>query len=251
MKRLVFALLFFSLCRIAASQEPYPADASFSELPRYEDSDIVIAYEGFTVCYDTLKKNPVWVAYRLSSARTQGEIGRESRFTCDDRFPWPQARTGDYSYSGFDRGHMAPAADMKWSKKAMKDCFHMTNICPQTPELNRKVWKVLEDRCRDWARKFGYVYIVCGPLFESSEPCTIGVNEVAVPDAFFKAIVAPSEDSFQSIGFIFANDRENQRLNLGKITVDSVEVRSGLDLFYRMEESIEQHTDWEIWGLEP
>jgi len=218
-----------------------------NELPEIDSLDIILHYTGFTVRYDTLNRIPVWVAYELSSEETEGESGRESRFTTDNNFKWPQATTKDYSKSGYDRGHMAPAADMKWSPEAMKDCFHLTNICPQSPNLNRRDWKMLEERCRDWARQFGSILIVCGPLVESDSLGTIG-NGVRVPDAFFKAVATKKDSSFQGIGFIFNNTDEQQHIWTRTVSIDSIEVRSGLNLFYGMSEEAEKDFDTIFWG---
>jgi len=248
MKKLLSLYLFIILsCGISVGQENH--DTTFLELPQISSSDIVIKYEGFTVCYDTLNKIPVWVAYQLTAEETKGAIGREGSFTQDKDFSWPQANTRDYSNSGYDRGHMAPAADMKWSEKAMKDCFHLTNICPQNPSLNRRDWKALEDRCRDWAQRFGYIYIVCGPIIENESPETIGANNVTVPDAFFKAVVTCSDSTFQGIGFIYENAAEVQRMQSCTVTIDSVEVRTGLNLFQRLDEKVEQSFEKHFWGL--
>ena len=66
----------------------------------------------------------------------------------------PQTSTGDYTKSGYDRGHMAPAADMKWNKQAMEESFYMSNICPQNPNLNRGDWNDLEEKSRQMAKKY-------------------------------------------------------------------------------------------------
>ena len=111
---------------------------------------------------------------------------RTDKFLPDPDVRGAKAYSNDYTKSGYDRGHMAPAADMKWSKQAMAESFYMSNICPQNPNLNRGDWNDLEEKSRQWAKKYGAVYIACGPVYDHGKPKRIGNNKVAVPDAFYK-----------------------------------------------------------------
>ncbi|MCQ2182165.1 MAG: DNA/RNA non-specific endonuclease [Bacteroidales bacterium] len=102
------------------------------------------------------------MAYELTSEEVDGRVPRAGGFSMDLNYEGTQAMREDYSNSGWDKGHMAPAADMKWSQQAMYECFPLTNICPQNHELNGKDWQNLEKLCRTWAKEYGKVYIVCG-----------------------------------------------------------------------------------------
>lgn len=101
---------------------------------------------------------------RTHQAKTQGNIKRNERFIADPVVKGGMANNSDYSRSGFDKGHMAPAADMKWSNEAMKESFYFSNVCPQHPELNRRKWKTLEDKVREWAVADSAILIICGPV---------------------------------------------------------------------------------------
>ena len=109
--------------------------------------------------------------------------------------------------SGYDRGHMAPAADMKWSKQAMEESFYMSNICPQNPNLNRGDWNDLEEKSRQWAKKYGAVYIACGPIYDTKRPKRIGNNKVAVPHAFYKVILINDKKNTASHRIYFPQQR--------------------------------------------
>ena len=102
-------------------------------------------------------------------------LGTPFTVTIDKFLPDPDVRgakaySNDYTKSGYDRGHMAPAADMKWSKQAMAESFYMSNICPQKPQPEPRRLEDLEEKSRQWAKKYGAVYIACGPVYDHGKP---------------------------------------------------------------------------------
>ena len=152
-------------------------------------SEQIIQHKGFTVSYNETLLIPNWVCWSLTSEEASAEaVSRTDEFLPDPAAKGRQADTRDYSNTGYDRGHMAPAADMKWDKEAMIESFYMTNICPQDRELNAGIWLETEQKCRWWAKRYGTVWIACGPLFVRSEAKALGNSDVAVPDAFFKVM---------------------------------------------------------------
>lgn len=153
--------------------------------------------------------------------------------------------TGDYSNSGYDRGHMCPAADNKWDKQAMRESFYMTNICPQHHNLNRGDWKELEDDCRRWVEESGTIYIVCGPILYKNDISYIGKErKIRVPNAFFKVILAGlDEGSPRAIGFFYKNASGNNPLDHYVNSVDQVERITGLDFFSQLPDDIEDEIE--------
>ena len=151
--------------------------------------EIRLQRTAFTLSYNDFYKTPNWVAWELTREETEGTESRKSKFEPDPDLPEPRVEHSDYTNSGYDRGHMAPAADMKWSGKAMEESFYMSNICPQNRKLNRDDWGDLEEKCRVWAEKYGRVYIACGPIYDKKSPKRIGKHKVAVPDRFFKVVI--------------------------------------------------------------
>ena len=138
---------------------------------------------------------------------------------------------------------MVPAADMKWSEKAMRESFYMTNICPQNQNLNRGDWNDLEELARDWARKYGNIYIACGPIVYH-ENVTIGNNHrIVVPSAFYKVFLRKDNSSWTSIGFMFENEAGNKPLMTYMTSVDDIENITGIDFFYNLPDSIEEHIE--------
>ena len=218
------------------------------EIPAYTypgkyKNEIVLHRTGYTVSYNVYYKNPNWVAWELTREETKGETDRYDKFMPDPDLPEPRVVHKDYTRSGYDRGHMAPAADMKWSKQAMIESFYMSNICPQVGNLNRGDWNDLEELCRNWAEKYGRIYIACGPIFDSKSPKRIGEHKVAVPDRFFKVILIYNRKNPIAMGFIFKNIAHSQDIEKYMVTVDSVENVTGMDFFSKLPDNVENRIE--------
>ena len=210
----------------------------------------LIEYEGYTVSYNPEAKIPVWVKYELERSEVDGPYTRNGlNFRRDKSVDLPQASDDDYRNSGWSRGHMAPAGDFKWSEDAMGDTFYFTNCCPQNQSLNAGQWSTLEDKVRLWAKKYGKVVVYTGPIIGSNEYGTIGDNQVVVPDAFFKAVLSGN----QAIAFVMFNCAKNENMQKCSMTVDQLELLTGLDLFPelddRVEEQIESTYSLKYWNL--
>lgn len=246
-----FAVLLCVFANACGSQEYGVHDVPEGlpmELPAIGPQDVILKYEGFVVNYNTRRLIPNWVAYELSAEELDGDLERSGRFGMDMGYKGRQARREDYSNSGWDKGHMAPAADMKWSRKAMEQSFYLTNVCPQDHELNSKAWNTLEKYVRNWARRYGRVWVVCGPYVKSGNPKTIGEKKVIVPDGFFKAVLRHDAQGYHSIAFLFGNNSSKQQVRKASVSVNEVEDLVGFDLFTNLddayEEEVESQIDW-------
>lgn len=233
------------------------AEADALEIPATQPTGSggqLLRREGYALSYNADYKTPQWVAWELTRKETYGKEERTDKFLPDPDVRGAKAYAGDYTQSGYDRGHMAPAADMKWSRRAMEESFYLSNICPQNTNLNRGDWNDLEEKCRQWARRFGSIYIACGPIYDTKRPERIGNNKVAVPDAFYKVVLALGPKAPKAIGFIFANKAGHKALRKYAVTVDSVEKRTGIDFFPALpdeiENRIEAEFDMEEWSSE-
>lgn len=217
--------------------------------PRQEQ---IIEHIGYTVSYNSNWLLPNWVAYELTPSETRGTEKRSNRFVADPFVKEGGANNDDYARSGYDKGHMAAAADMRWSSEVMKESFYFSNICPQHPELNRRRWKELEEKSRRWAMADSAIVIVCGPIVASNYQ-RMGKNQLAIPTKFFKVILAPYASPPRAIGFIFENDRAVEPLRRYAVTVDSVESVTKMDFFSalpdRLENAIEAYTDTFKWDI--
>jgi len=211
----------------------------------------ILKRTGYVASYNKTTLLPNWVAWHLTAERTEGSAKRSGvDFAEDTEVPEPRATDWDYYNSGYDRGHMCPAADNKWSKKAMEESFLFTNMCPQNGNLNRGDWNEMEMACRKWAKKYGDLYIVCGPILYKGKHKTIGKNKVVVPEAFFKVVLRTGDDP-QAIGFIYKNTSGNRPKDSYVNTVDEVERITGIDFFPSLPDDVvkkvEAECDLGLW----
>ncbi len=218
-----------------------------------EQDGVLIEHEGFTLLFDTKTMCPRWVAWELTAEETRGKVSRSGvDFKPDDQVPEQyQVASWDYNGGHYGRGHMCPAGDMKWSQQAMQDCHYMTNICPQTAELNKTWWEHLERACRSWARQDGSVQIVCGPVF-SDNPKRFGKkHRMAVPKGFYKVVLSLKEGKEKAIGFYYTNDDAPQPMEDAVRSVDDIEQLTGIDFFSSLpdeqEDRLEAMTDLRSW----
>ena len=238
----LFILLLFSCVATTFAQK---INLSNVEIPVINDnrSNRIITHKGYTVSYNYDWKIPNWVAYELTDWEVEGEVPRYDRFKPDPMVPQnATATTNDYKYSGFDRGHMAPAADMKWDEQAMKESFYLSNICPQNPNLNGGVWKDLEEQVRDLASQKGRIFVVCGPIVNNTLN-TIGENKVVVPQAFFKVLLQEDGGKIHTIGFVYENVSGRKPMASYAMSVDEVEEITNIDFFCSLPDKIERQTE--------
>ena len=202
----------------------------------------IIRRKGYTTSYNSDTRCPNWVAWHLTDAHTRGAAQRGSEvFTEDTSVARPRATDNDYYNSRYDRGHMCPAGDNKWNKEAMTESFLFTNICPQNHGLNKYEWNDLEILCRDWAREYGAIDIVCGPVY-SGTPKQIGKNKVCVPEAFYKVVLCRKGQP-KAIGFLYQNVGKKQPMQAAVRTVDEIEALTGIDFFPALDDKTENRIE--------
>ena len=215
------------------------------EIPKTSKGIIqqVIKHVGYTTSYNTNWLIPNWVAYELTNEEVKGTVPRpQTEFEPDPKVKGKVATHYDYSNSGYTRGHMAPAADMKWSAQVMTESFYLSNICPQDRGLNGGTWLKLEEAVRDWARAQSPIYVVCGPIMGETFD-TIGDNAVAIPNGFFKVVCKRVNGLYFTIGFIFPNKDVKGSIFDYSCTVDEVEKVTGFDFFSALPDSIEKNVE--------
>lgn len=220
-------------------------------------NEVLLFKKQFIVSYSLKHLCPNYVCWSLTRERAESEeCKRSDRFEEDivisER---SRVQTSDYSNSGYDRGHMCPAADNRNDADAMRQSFFMTNICPQSHSLNAGAWKELEEFCRSWASDYGTLYICCGPIFDKAKPKTIGNRKgikISVPDRFFKVLLYMGREP-KAIGFIYANERCTKDIRDYAVSVDEVEKITGLDFFHQLDDKTEKAVEGRCkpaeWGL--
>ena len=215
--------------------------------PLTDRPEQILKRRAYTTSYNNKSKTPNWVAWHLTKAHTYGDHQRKNEVFFEDETIESSLRATDNDYynSRYDRGHMCPAGDNKWDAQAMRESFLFTNICPQNHGLNKYEWNDLEIQCRDWAREYGAIDIVCGPIFSSTgDQKTIGRNKVWVPDAFFKVVLCRGREP-KAIGFIYENRGGQQRMSDCMCTVDDVERLTGIDFYPLLADDVERRIEAE------
>ena len=223
----VFLAFCLLLCR---AQEPRPQYDNLA-LGVPGEADAIVDRPGFALGYIEYHEQPAWVIYKLTRNEVLNKTAKRSnRFREDPEIPTGSAAPSDYRKSGYDRGHLAPAADMGFSARTMADSFYMSNMSPQTPQFNRGVWKDLEEQVRRFALDEGEIYVVTGPILPAVKTITIGSSRVTVPTHFYKVVydLTPPQ---KMIAFILPNAGSRADLRTFAVTVDQVEERTGLDFF--------------------
>lgn len=208
------------------------------------DSEL-IHYTGMTVSFNPTLHIPNWVAYELTADEARGDEPRTNRFAADPDVSGC-ADPDDYRNTGFDRGHMAPAADMKWSSEAMRESFYMTNIAPQEHRLNSGAWSKLESKCRERALRDSAVIIITGPVSTDPVEMHIGTTGVAVPARFFKVILSPYTVPPTAIGFVMPNGYVEGGIQASAVSVDEVEAITGHDFFSALPDEIENEVEQKV-----
>ncbi|MDE6010500.1 MAG: DNA/RNA non-specific endonuclease [Muribaculaceae bacterium] len=199
-------------------------------------------YEGFTLSFNRSNGTPDWVGWELLGSETEGDVQRKNNFWADRDVPGSPT-PDDYRNSGYDKGHLCPAADQKWSDRAMTDCFVMTNMTPQTHALNGGAWNTLEGKERIWAKRDSALIIVAGPIYAETDTERIGKSGVRVPSAFFKVLLAPYVKEPRAIGFVYPNMAAPGNMQNYAMSVDEVEELTGLDFFSTLPDDLEQRIE--------
>ena len=217
-------------------------------------ADKIVNRFGYALGFSRFFHQPLWVAYRLTAGEANPRT-KESRreFYQDPDIPG-SANPRDYARSGYDRGHLAPAADMAFTNIAMIESFSMANISPQEPAFNRDVWLRLENAVRDIATREGSIFIVTGPVFAdgAKDAKYIANGKIRVPEYFYKVILDETPPE-KTIAFIIANKGHKGSLEAFAVTVDDVEEATGLDFFSGLpdekEEALERTCNYKDWRI--
>lgn len=217
-----------------------------AEIPGHQ----IVWYSGYVLSYNEAHEQPDWVAYTLTADELAGPATRTNDYRPDTLIITGSAELADYAKSGYDRGHLAPAADFKWSYQAMSESFLMSNKSPQTPGFNRGIWLRLEREVRDWASANQTIHVVTGPVLTPNAEYA-KLNQVTIPTAFYKVILDLTEPELKGIGFVLPNGSSQADLATFAVSIDSVEALTGLDFFPALddaqEESLESQFNPDLW----
>ncbi|MCX6268840.1 MAG: DNA/RNA non-specific endonuclease [Bacteroidetes bacterium] len=234
-----------------SSAEIHPTSIPNLELPKANPKDQIITHIAYTLSFNKTCHVANWVAYELTSEETVSVVKRNNKFVPDPLLTSCTLTNADYNGSGYDRGHLAPSADMCFSYETMAESFYLSNMTPQNPSFNRGIWSKLEKQVRQWALDEKAVYVVTGSVLTKGLPA-IGSDRITVPAYFYKVILDYTEPEIKGIGFIMPNAGSQEPLQHFAVTIDSVERVTGTDFFFQLpddqEKVIESTIDLSKWS---
>jgi len=229
-------------------------DIDSLELPKFKSSMQIVRHSAYTVSYNESYEHSNWVAYELLCDETIKVAERKDNFRPDPKVLTGTAEVSDYRRSGYDRGHLMPAADNSFSAKAMSESFYFSNMSPQEPGFNRGIWRILEEQVRVWACQYDKLYVITGGILKPGLK-TIGKNNVSIPEYYFKTLLVYNEDKQSSISFLMKNESSSSDILSFAVPTDSIEKLTEYDFFPRLDDSIEEEVennvnlnDWYIAG---
>ncbi len=194
-----------------------------------------VRHAAMVLNYNEQHEQANWVAHIITPEIIQGNRSRSNDFRQDSLVSTETPVTEDYWDSGFDRGHLAPSADFRWSKKALSESYFYSNMSPQRPELNREIWAELEGKLREVVvRENAQVYVVTGGVLEDSLPSIGVVNRVSIPKYYYKVALMHTENQKKGIGFIVPNGATHYPLMSFAVSIDSVEKLTGINFFPKL-----------------
>lgn len=236
-------------------------DLDLFGLPALETGEEVIQHSAMSLVYDEEHEQAKWVAHIIIPDVITGNFSRSNDFRPDPKIPGGSAveadyflkyplRNGDFEYDGFgyDRGHLAPSADFRWSSIAISESYFYSNMSPQVPELNREKWAELEGALRGYMYRnpTSQLYVVTGPVLRPNLPkVDRSINKVSIPETFFKVIVDLKLE--RGIGFLMQNNEYNRTLYSCAVSIDSVEQLTGIDFYHKVEDVVEENVEKQLF----
>lgn len=202
----------------------------------------IVHHEGYSLSYSEPYEQAEWVAYELKKSHLSNTNFKRPYFEVDKAVKTGAADWRNYKSSGYDRGHLCPAGDRKYSKQAHDETFLTSNITPQEHAFNSGIWNTLEQKVRYWASKYDGVFVVTGGVLKGSMK-TIGSERVAVPNQFYKVLIDINSGEVKMIAFLMPHKNSNKPLYDFVVSVDSIEKLTGIDFFPQLEDALENELE--------
>lgn len=231
----IFLLAFYILLISCKSDDIQPTNTSLEPKSAGE----IVKHTYYTLAYSEADEQAYWVFYHLTPELINGTQSRTDDFRPDPLVSTGSASLDDYKGSGYDRGHLCPAADMTLNKTSMSESFYLSNMSPQLPSFNRGIWSKLEDRVRQWVVEYGDLYVVSAGIL-TDKLGVIGADEVTIPKAYYKVIYSEKNGM---IALVLPNQGSTTGLDQFVVSVDEVEKQTGIDFFSGLDDKVESQLE--------
>lgn len=202
----------------------------------------IVHHEGYSLSYSEAHEQAEWVAYELKKSHLSSSNHKRPYFEIDDAVKTGAASWRNYKNSGYDRGHLCPAGDKRYSKFAHDETFLTSNITPQEHQFNSGIWNKLEQKVRYWARKYDGIFVVTGGVLKGDMK-TIGDERVAVPNQFYKVLIDNNTGKTKMIAFLMPHKDSNKPLYEFVVSVDAIEKLTGIDFFSELDDALENELE--------
>ncbi len=202
----------------------------------------VIHHKGYSLSYSEPHEQAEWVAYELKKSHLSNTNFKRPYFEIDKAVKTGAANWRNYKKSGYDRGHLCPAGDRRYNQLAHDETFLTSNISPQEHKFNSGIWNTLEQKVRYWASKYDGVFVITGGVL-SGKMETIGVEEVSVPNQFYKVLIDNNSGETKIIAFLIPHKNSNKPLYEFVVPVDTIEKLTGIDFFPQLDDNIEDRLE--------
>jgi len=212
----------------------------------------VVHHEGYSLSYSEPHEQAEWVAYELKRSHLSNTNFKRPYFEVDNAVKTKAAHWRNYKKSGYDRGHLCPAGDRKYTKAAHDETFLTSNISPQKHDFNAGVWNRLEQKVRYWASKYDGVFVISGGVLKGNMK-TIGKEKVSIPNQFYKVIIDNNSGDTKMLAFLLDHEDSNKPLYQFVVSVDKVEKLTGIDFFSELDDSkedkLEASSSYKDWSF--
>jgi endonuclease G len=222
-------------------------------LPAPLMNEEIVEHSAMILSYNEEHEQANWVMHMVTKDILYGTTGRTNDFRPDPKVSTGTADSVDYWNSGYDRGHLAPSADFRWSRDALSESYYYSNMSPQVPEMNRGAWAKLENQVREWAVDNDEVIVFTGPVLKPELPkVQQGSFRLSIPEAYYK-IVVDLNDSIphKAIAFLFPNKDVTYDIQRYVVTIDSVEKVTGINFFPSLPDAeiLESRSELKEWSI--
>jgi len=205
-------------------------------------TNAIVSHDYYMLSYNEAFEQAEWVMYALKKDHLTYDDRKRPYFIEDPKVKSKSADWRNYKRSGYDRGHLCPAGDRRFSEYAYNETFYTSNITPQRNNFNAGVWNRLEKQVRQWCKRYGDLYVITGGVLENGLEA-IGDEDVSVPNAFYKIVFREEGDAIKVMAFLFPHEESQKALTNFLVPITTIEEKTGIDFFYHLAENVQNELE--------